>query len=67
LPSDVIREWPEWGFGSSLHIETTWDPVAKSINPQDITYSVVAAKLVDSIWMDVEDVWAKTGVYVRLK
>jgi hypothetical protein len=57
----------EVGFGGFLHMETTWDPVGKPINPQDIMYSAVAAKLVDSIRMGVEDVCAKTGVYVRLK
>jgi hypothetical protein len=55
------------GFGGSLHEETTWDPVGKHINPKDIAYSAVAVKLVDSMRMDVEDVCAKTGVYVRLK
>jgi hypothetical protein len=54
------------GFGGSLHKETTWDPVGKPINPQDIAYSAVAAKLVDSVRMDVEDVCAKTGLCVQL-
>jgi hypothetical protein len=47
-------------------VEATWDPVGMPINPQDITYSAVAAKLVDSIRMGVEDVCAETGVYVWL-